>query len=229
MYLNKIHFHGDMLAKILKIGVPAGIQMMSITLSNLIIQSQINTLSVAEIAGFAYYFQLESFIYNPILAIGQTVMVFTSHNLAANQPDRARKGIRTSLGIGVGIALAVAAFMLLIAPQCFGLFSTDPEAIAAGITVMQTTYPFYFFYAFIETFSNAARGSGRSWQPMAIVLSNMCGLRLVLLFVFMHFIGGIRSIAMVYPPTWAAAGVMLLIYYLASHCLDKPEFSSKQS
>jgi putative MATE family efflux protein len=229
MYPNKIHFHGDMLAKILKIGVPAGIQMMSITLSNLIIQSQINTLSVAEIAGFAYYFQLESFIYNPILAIGQTVMVFTSHNLAANQPDRARKGIRTSMGIGVGIGIAVAAFMLLIAPQCFGLFSTDPDAIAAGITVMQTTYPFYFFYAFIETFSNAARGSGRSWQPMAIVLGNMCGLRLVLLFVFMHFIGGIRSIAMVYPPTWAAAGLMLMAYYFLSHCIDKPEFADKNA
>ena len=229
MYLNKIHFHMDMLAKILKIGVPAGVQMMSITLSNLIIQAQINTLSVPEIAGFAYYFQLENFIYNPILAIGQTVMVFTSHNLAANQSGRARKGIRTAMGIGVGIALAVAAFMLLIAPQAFSLFSNDQEAIAAGIIVMQTTFPFYFFYVFIETFSNAARGSGRSWQPMAIVLGNMCGLRLVLLFVFVNFIGGIRAIAMVYPPTWAAAGLMLMAYYFASHCIDKPEFAPKNS
>ena len=224
LHLNKARFHGEMLARILKIGVPAGVQMMSITLSNLIIQSQINTLSVPEIAGFAYYFQLENFIYNPILAIGQTVMVFTSHNLAAKQPDRTRKGIHTAMGIGIGIAIAVAAIMLFIAPQAFSLFSTDPEAISAGIIVMQTTFPFYFFYVFIETFSNAARGSGRSWQPMAIILGNMCGLRLVLLFVFVNLIGGIRSIAMVYPPTWAAAGIMLMIYYFASHCIDKPVF-----
>ena len=229
MHPSKIHFHGDMLAQILKIGVPAGVQIMSITLSNLIIQAQINTLSVAEIAGFAYYFQLESFVYNPIVAIGQTVMVFTSHNLAAEQTDRARKGIRTAMAIGIGISLAVSAFMLLIAPQCFGLFSTDPDAIAAGITVMQTTFPFYFFYVFIETFSNAARGSGRSWQPMAIVLGNMCGLRLILLFVFVNVFGGIRSIAMVYPPTWIATGLMLVAYYLASHCVERPVFEQKGS
>ena len=226
---SKIRFDGTMLSKILKIGVPAGIQMMSITLSNLIIQSQINLLSVEEIAAFAYYFQLENFIYTPIVAIGQTVMVFVSHNLAAEQPDRARKGLRISIGMGLGAAIAVAALFLVFAPQAFSLFTNDPTAIQAGVAVMQTTYPFYFFYVFIEAFSNAARGSGRSWQPMAIILGNMCGLRLVLLFFFVNTFGGIRSIAAVYPFTWAAAGLMLMAYYFLSHCIDKPDFAAKRA
>ena len=227
LFLSKVRFDGKMLATILKIGVPAGIQMMSITLSNLIIQAQINLLTVEEIAGFAYYFQIENFIFNPMLAIGQTVMVFVSHNLAADQPDRARKGIRIALGIGVGTALCVAAILLFFAPQMLGMFTTDPLAIEAGITVMQITFPFYFFYAFIETFSNAARGAGKSWQPMAIILGNMCGLRLVLLFVFVNTIGGIRAIAAVYPPTWGVAGAMLLAFYFLSHCIDNPDFEKK--
>ena len=228
LHLNKMRFDGEMLAKILKIGVPAGIQMMSITLSNLIIQSQINLLTVEEIAGFAYYFQLECFIYNPMMAVGQTVMVFVSHNIAANQPDRARKGIRVALGIGVGAALVIAAIMLAIAPQAVGLFSSDPLAVAAGVTVMQITFPFYFFYAFLETFSNAARGAGRSWQPMAIILGNMCGLRLVLLYIFVNTFGGIRAIASVYAPTWGMAGLMLLAYYLITHCIDNPAFEKEK-
>ena len=227
LFLSKIRFDGKMLSTILKIGVPAGIQMMSITLSNLIIQSQINLLTVEEIAGFAYYFQIENFIFNPMLAIGQTVMVFVSHNLAAEQPDRARKGIRVALGIGVGTALCVAAILIFFAPQMLGMFTTDPLAIEAGITVMHITFPFYFFYAFIETFSNAARGAGKSWQPMAIILGNMCGLRLVLLFVLTNTIGGIRAIAAVYPPTWGCAGIMLLAFYFFSHCMDNPDFEKK--
>ena len=222
-----IRIDWSMLGQILRIGVPAGVQMMSITLSNLVIQSQINALSVTEIAAFAYYFQLENFIYNPMLAIGQTVMVFVSQNLAADQPERARKGIRISLAIGVGVAVALAVGFLTFSPQAFGIFTSDPEAIAAGIAIMQVTYPFYFAYAFVETFSNAARGSGRSWQPMAIVLSIMCGFRLILLFVFVNVIGGVQGIAAVYPPTWILGGGLLFLFYWRSRCLYNPAFETR--
>ena len=214
LYVKRIRFDGRMLRTILKIGVPAGVQMMSITLSNLVIQSQINLLSVEEIAAFAYYFQLENFIYNPIVAIGQTVMVFVSHNLAVGQMKRARRGIRISLGMGIGAALAVAAVMIAFSPQCFGLFTSDAVVIDAGVSIMRLTFPFYFLYVFIEVFSNAVRGGGMSWQPMAIILSVMCGLRLIVLFVLVNTIGGMMAIATVYPITWFAAGTLLLIYYL---------------
>ena len=221
LVLRHVRFDVPMLLKILKIGVPAGIQMMSITLSNLVIQSQINTLSIPEIAAFAYYFQLECFVYNPILAIGQTVMVFTSQNLAVGKIDRARSAIRLSVIMGIAVSVIIAAVLLVCAPQAFGLFSHDPLAIEAGISIAWLTFPFYFLYVFIEVFANAARGSGRSWQPMAIVLSIMCGLRLVLLFVLLGTIGGLQAIALVYPITWAAAGAVLVAYYFFSRCIEK--------
>ena len=227
--VHKIRFDGATLANILKIGVPAGIQMMSITISNLVIQAQINTLTLPEIAAFAYYFQLECFVYNPILAIGQTVMVFTSHNLAANQVERARQGVRVSIGIGLGASIAIGGILLLFAPQAFALFNpNDPDAIAAGVAIAQLTFPFYFFYVFIEAFSNAIRGTGRSWQPMAIILGSMCGLRLVLLFVFMSVFGGVQAIAGVYPVTWIVTGLMLAVYYFLSHCMDHPDLSKSR-
>ena len=225
LYPRRIRFDMPMLSTILKIGVPAGVQMMSITLSNLVIQAQINLLSVDEIAAFAYYFQLENFIYNPIVAVGQTVMVFVSHNLAANQAQRARRGIRVSMGIGIGAAIAVGAVMMVLAPQCFSLFTTDEAVIGVGVSILRFTFPFYSFYVFIEVFSNAARGSGRSWQPMAIILSVMCGLRLIVLFVFVNMFGGVLAIAGVYPVTWATAGLLLAGYYFVSHCIDRPAFN----
>ena len=223
-----IRFDGPMLKTILKIGVPAGVQMMSITLSNLVIQSQINLLTVNDIAAFAYYFQLENFIYNPIVAIGQTVMVFVSHNLAAGQVDRARRGIRVSIGIGIFAAVLVGAVMWVFAPQFFGLFTGDAAVVAIGVSILRFTFPFYSFYVFIEAFSNAARGAGRSWQPMAIILSVMCGLRLVVLFVFVGVIGGVIAIAAVYPVTWAVAAILLAIYYFASRCIEKSGFDEKE-
>lgn len=223
-----IRFDGPMLKTILKIGVPAGVQMMSITLSNLVIQSQINLLTVNDIAAFAYYFQLENFIYNPIVAVGQTVMVFVSHNLAAGQVDRARRGIRVSIGIGIFAAVLVGAVMWVFAPQFFGLFTGDAAVVAIGVSILRFTFPFYSFYVFIEAFSNAARGAGRSWQPMAIILSVMCGLRLVVLFVFVGVIGGVIAIAAVYPVTWAVAAILLAIYYFASRCIEKSGFDEKE-
>ena len=223
-----IRFDGPMLKTILKIGVPAGVQMMSITLSNLVIQSQINLLGVNDIAAFAYYFQLENFIYNPIVAIGQTVMVFVSHNLAAGQVDRARRGIRVSIGIGIFAAVLVGAVMWVFAPQFFGLFTGDTAVVDIGVSILRFTFPFYSFYVFIEAFSNAARGAGRSWQPMAIILSVMCGLRLVVLFVFVGVIGGVIAIAAVYPVTWAVAAILLAIYYFASRCIEKSGFDEQE-
>jgi membrane protein implicated in regulation of membrane protease activity len=81
---------------------------------------------------------------------------------------------------------------------------------------------------FIEAFSNAARGAGRSWQPMAIILSVMCGLRLVVLFVFVGVIGGVVAIAAVYPVTWAVAAILLAIYYFASRCIEKSGFDEQE-
>lgn len=225
LHVNRIRFDGPMLSKIMKIGVPAGVQMMSITLSNLIIQSQINLLSVEEIAAFAYYFQLENFIWNPAVAIGQTVMVFVSHNLAAGTVDRARKGLRMSIGIGIGVVVAIGFTMIALAPQCFLLFTSDQTAIEAGVSILRLAFPFYFLYVFVEAFSNAERGAGKSWQPMAIILSVMCGLRLVVLFVFVNIIGGVIAIAAVYPVTWFTAAVLLAVYYFASHCIERPDFA----
>ena len=227
LYPRRIRIDGPMLSTILKIGVPAGVQMMSITLSNLVIQAQINLLGVDEIAAFAYYFQLENFIYNPIVAVGQTVMVFVSHNLAVGLVSRARKGVRVSIGIGIGAAVLVGAVMIVFAPQFFSLFTADEGVIAIGVSILRFTFPFYFFYVFIEVFSNAARGAGRSWQPMAIILSVMCGLRLIILFVFVNVIGGVLAIAAVYPVTWFVAGALLAIYYFASRCFEKAGFDEK--
>lgn len=225
LYPKRIGFDMPMLTSILKIGVPAGVQMMSITLSNLVIQSQINLLGVNDIAAFAYYFQLENFIYNPIVAVGQTVMVFVSHNLAVGQVKRARKGIRVSIGIGIGAAVLVGIVMWVFAPQFFGLFTTDVAVIDVGVSILRFTFPFYSTYVFIEVFSNAARGSGRSWQPMAIILSVMCGLRLIILFVFVNVIGGALAIAAVYPVTWIAAGALLAIYYFVSRCIERVDIA----
>lgn len=90
--LRRPEFYGKELGNVLRVGVPAGIQSMVITFSNILIQSQINTLGVTSIAAFTVYFRTEMILYLPILALGQAVVSFVGQNYGAGKPERIAKG-----------------------------------------------------------------------------------------------------------------------------------------
>lgn len=208
-----IRISGGELKRILTIGIPAAVQAMVITFSNIIVQSQINSLGVDSIAAFTVYFKVENFIYLPIMSMGQANTTFFSQNLGAGKTDRALQGTRTTLIGGSALIIAMQIIMLIFSRGFLRLFTADPVVIDLGSQIMHRTFPFYFLYVFIEVLSAALRGAGWSFSSMCIILVNMCGVRLLTLLVVMRTIHTAQGVAIVYPVTWACAVLCLMVYY----------------
>ncbi|MGN1014054.1 MAG: MATE family efflux transporter [Butyricicoccus sp.] len=215
--IGAIRFHGAISRQIFQIGIPAAVQAMIITLSNLLVQSQINNLGVVSIAAFTAYFKVENFIYLPIMAIGQASANFFGQNLGAGQPERARKGTRISIALGVAITVAISAMILLFCSQFFRLFTSDLEVIEIGRRIAFVSYPWYFLYVFLEVLASTIRSAGKALPPMLIVVVNMCGVRLIALITIMNLSPSAPHVAVIYPITWICTVLCLAIYYRKGH------------
>ena len=131
---------------ILKVGVPAGVQSIIITLSNIIIQSQINTLGVTSVASFTVYFRVELIIYLPIVALGQAVVSFIGQNYGAGNWERIKKGNRLCIFGGSLITFAACILLIIAMPVILNVITKYAAVAAQTLEIQKVTLPFYFFY-----------------------------------------------------------------------------------
>ena len=213
VFLKKIRIHFDVLKQIVKVGVPAGVQSIVITLSNVIVQSQINGLGTDTIGAFTAYFRIELIMYLPILAFGQAITTFVGQNYGAGQLHRLSKGVRFCILLGLGCTVLTSAFVLIFNFWCYKVFGANEAEIALGMRIMYINASLYFLDVFLEVFSGALRGSGNSFIPMIITVVNMCGVRIAFLFLFVNLFHTIESVAVCYPITWFTTSLCLGIYY----------------
>lgn len=199
--------------QIFAIGIPAGVQAMVTTLSNLIVQSQINNLEVLSIAAFTAYFKVENFVYLPILAMGQAVTTFVGQNLGAGQEPRARLVLRRGVQLGVLITLVIGFILVMFSDLFFGIFNKDPNVQMIGRQIGLVTFPLYFTYVFVELLSGALRGAGHAIPPMALTLLCMCVLRVIILFYIMSVAPVANIVAWIYPITWIVNSLAMFVYY----------------
>ena len=220
--IPKLAVDRPLMREIIRIGLPAGLQGVVVTLSNVFVQYFINGFDVVAIAAFTAYYRIELLFYMPLVALGQAMMTFTGQNVGARLYDRVKSGLRTTLIFGVGYSLVLAAILLYFGRETFGVFYSDPAVIDMGVTIIWVSFPFYFFYVFLEVFADTLRGGGLSDVPMYIVLFNQCLLRTAILFGFMQLAHDIRLLAAVYPITWGTAGAMLYWYYRKGTWMRQP-------
>jgi putative efflux protein, MATE family len=211
--LKKIRVELQLLNNILKIGIPSGLQALVITVSNVFVQFHVNSLGVDSIAAFTAYFKVELLIYLPILAFGQAISTFTSQNLGASEYERVKKGTRVCLAMGIGVTAVLSALVLAFGRQAFSVINSDPGVLDLGVQIIAVTVPFYFVYLILEVLGGTIRGSGKAVPPMVIILTNICVLRTILLFIIMASNSSITGIAMTYPITWASTALGMAIYY----------------
>ena len=202
--------------KILKVGVPAGIQSLIISLSNILAQYQINALGEDAVAAFTAYFKVEQVIYLPIVALGQAIMTFVGQNIGANQLKRAESGIKECLKIGTIITIILSGTALLFGPFLFRLFSRELSVITLGLQIIHITFPFYFLYLMLQVLSDSLRGAGVIQAPTVISIFNFCILRISLLFCIVPKFQNIQSAAITYPIVWATTTACLVVYYLCN-------------
>lgn len=174
-----LRIHGDQLKSILRIGLPAGVQGVIFSLSNVVIQSSINSLGEVVMAGSAAAANIEGFVYIAMNAVYQATMSFTSQSMGAGRLDRVNRILLTGQGFVTvtGLVLGVGAW--LAGGTLLWIYTDDPAVVQAGVVRLGVICAPYALCGMMDTMVGALRGIGYSVMPMLVSLAGACVVRLV--------------------------------------------------
>lgn len=175
--LRKIRFHMDLLGRIVRIGLPAGLQSVMYSLSNVIIQASVNGFGTDILAAWTAYGKLDGLYWMTVNAFGVAITTFVGQNFGAQRYDRVKKSVRACLGMTVLATAVISTVLLLFGETLYRLFSDDSEVIRLGLVILRLLVPTYLTYICIEVLAGAVRGAGDSLIPTLITLCGVacCG------------------------------------------------------
>lgn len=211
--IKKLKIHFEILKTILYLGLPTGFQSIVITFSNIIVQYNINSYGGDAVAAYATYFKLENLIWMPIVAMGQAITTFSGQNTGAKNYERLKKGTIIGTLLSSALAISIAGIILLFPTTFFRIFIKDIAVIELGVKIVFITFPFYWFYSFLEGMGGSIRGMGYSFTSMIVIIFSLCGLRIALLLGISKLNLGFQSIAFVYPITWFVTAFLFVIFF----------------
>lgn len=178
--LRKLRFHKEPLKKMLRIGIPAGIQSCMFSLSNVLLQSAVNSFGAVAVSGNAAVANLEGFMYVIENSFHQTAVNFVGQNCGALQFRRVKKVTGLCMVYAAVAGILFGGLMCLFGPQLLSLYITDsPEAIAIGISRMLVDVAPYFLFGLQDVVTGALRGIGASFVSMILTVLGICGIRVL--------------------------------------------------
>ena len=207
-----MHINGHMLSKIIKIGLPTGIQSMVISLSNIIIQSSINSFGSTQMAGFGAYMKVDGFNILPVLSISMAVTTFVGQNYGAGRIDRVKKGAAVTVVMGLIYTALTGILLLTFSEPIMRLFTDDADIIAAGELAMKYFCPYYMLLSILNVLAGTVRGAGKSVPPMVILLFSMCVFRVLWIKLVLPHYNTIDVVYMVYPVSWVIGAALMALY-----------------
>ena len=211
---KKIKLQKDKVKNILRIGLPAGLQGIVFSISNVLIQSSINTFGSLVIAGNTAAINIESFVYMSMNAIYQSTLSFTSQNMGAKKYHRVDKILLQGLGIVtvVGFVLGVGAYAL--GNVLLGIFTDNPEVIMYGLNRMKIVSATYLLCGLMDVAVGSLRGMGYSILPMIVSLTGACLFRIIWIFSIFQIYRTQESLYISYPISWALTTTAHICCYL---------------
>ena len=201
------------LRDIVRNGLPTALQASVIDLSNLLIQSYINSFGNLAMAGIGASVKVEGFAFLPITAFSMAVTTFISQNMGARRFDRVRQGMRFGLLCSVGAIETIGAALFLAAPWLVGLFNQNPQVVAFGVGRTRVCALFYCLVGFSHVASAVMRGLGKPMAPMLIMLTCWCAVRILVLFTLGQAVHDIRLAYWIYPVTWTLSSVVYALLF----------------
>ncbi len=226
--IKDIKVHRQMMMRVIRIGLPTGIQNMVISLSNILLQSSVNGFGAAAMAGFCAYLKIDGFTVLPALSFSMAITTFVGQNYGAGRYDRLKKGVLVTVIMCTVYTVISGAALLMFDHAVMHLFSSDESVIEYGIAAMKYFCPFYWVLGLMHGLGGAVRGTGHSMPPMVIMLISMCLLRIVWILLVLPFFDTIDGIFVLYPVTWAIGAVLMIIYFFTAEWLGGKRFLAKQ-
>ena len=194
--LRKIRFDASILRNVIRIGLPAGLQSVMYSFSNIFIQASINGFGTDAIAAWAAIGKIDGFIWMVMNAFGISVTTF-------------------------GTTIVLSALLFVFREPLLRFFTGDDAVVRIGANFFMILAPSYFTFVFIEIFSGAIRGAGEALQPMLITCFGVCGLRILWLIIAVPLWPTMEMVAMNYPATWVVTAIVFIAYYARFKWLDR--------
>ena len=229
--LKQLRIDPAIFRKIMRIGLPAGIQSAIFSVSNIIIQSAINSLGTVVMAASSAAFNIEIIAYDVLNSFSQACTTFVGQNYGAGKIDRCKKTMLLCLGEDI-IASAIAIVLVLLTGKyLLAVFNNDPQVIAIGYSRLLILFGSYIFSLTYEILSGYLRGFGISLVPAILTLFGVCGVRIVWINTVFPLHHTFRSIMLVYPISLATTAVLIFIVLLvyrpsrrfAARTAEKPQ------
>ena len=200
--------------EIARVGLPAGLQGCVFSLSNVVIQSTINSFGSVMVAGNSAAGNIEGFVYVVMNSFHQSAVTFSSQNYGAKQYDRCDKALIISAICGMSFGMLISLTFLYFKDILLGLYTTDPLVIEAGYIRMKILFVFQFANGLMDIMVGGLRGIGYSVMPTIISLTGACILRLVYISTIFPLNPTIENLYIIYPITWTITTIAHIIVYL---------------
>lgn len=201
--LKKIRFYSDQIRRIIRIGLPAGTQSALFSVSNVLVQSSMNTFGEVFVSGAAAAANIEGFMYAVVNSYHQAAVNFVGQNAGAGQYDRVRRITWICLGSVTVTGIALSASVCIFGRQLLSLYIPDsPEAIGYGMFRFYSVASLYFLFGMMDVATGAIRGMGASLVPMVISLLGACGFRILWIAAVFPLWPTPEGLFLCYPLSW---------------------------
>ena len=213
MRFKEIWFHGWVVKRILAIGLPAGAQTLTYSLSNMIVQADVNYFGTSTVAAWTAYSKVDAVFWMVVSSFGVSVTTFVGQNYGAGYFSRVRKGVRQCLLMTAATSLVITVILLPGGKYLLGLFTKDQEVLTIGMEMIRFLAPFYITYVCVDIFSGALRGMGDALIPMLLSFGGICILRSGWLLAAVPVWNHMKTVMFSYPLTWVTTSVLFAVYY----------------
>ena len=214
LQLRRIKIYPKELKLMIKIGLPAGLQGCLFALSNVLIQSTINSFGKPVMTANTIAGQLDGFIYNSMNAISLSALAFVSQNLGANNFERIKKTILYALAVVMVVGLVVGAIIIAIAPTVCGIMAEEEIVAEIAFTRILLISTTYFTCGIMDVLSNSLRGLGKSTLAMCLTLAGTCVFRIIYINTICRLYHELLVLYAIYPISWIVSIVLFVIAYI---------------
>ena len=212
--LSKLRINWEKLGKMIRIGIPAGLQGALFSISNVLIQSSVNSFGALAMAGNAAGANIEGFVYTSMNALYQTSISFTGQNYGARKFDRIAKILGICLGLVIGVGLVLGNSAYFFGGTILKLYTNNPEAISYGVLRLSVICTSYFLCGMMDVIVGSIRGLGYGIMPMLVSLTGACLFRVIWICTVFQKIHTLTCLYLSYPISWGLTFMAHLFCFL---------------
>ncbi len=211
--LKNLRMKKEKVLQIVRIGLPAGLQGTVFSLSNVLIQSSVNSFGSVAMAGNTAASNIEGFIYMAMNSYHQTALSFTSQNFGAGNYKRIGKVLAECLAMVTGVGLGMGWAAYLSGSWLLGIYSSDPKVIEVGLLRLSVICTTYCLCGIMDVLVGELRGLGYAVMPMVVSLLGACGFRILWIFTVFQGHRSLWALYLSYPVSWVLTGAVHMVCY----------------